>query len=123
MAYRSDVHRITAQIPEDVICARLGVKPRTIRQAREKRFFPASWFPVILDLCREYRLGPPAPDAFSFKRAATDERTPDERAACCLDLGAVEISMAHHASEEFHDPEMCAALLRRSAELRRGGHE
>lgn len=63
----STVAEITRKVPQDEICARLGVQPRSIRFARERRLFPASWFKEMSKLCEER--GVECPDSlFNFKK-------------------------------------------------------
>ncbi|WP_273280914.1 hypothetical protein [Pseudooceanicola atlanticus] len=50
---KSSVIEILDKLDEEIILARLNVKPRSIRLARERGMFPAKWYPVIRDLCAE----------------------------------------------------------------------
>lgn len=60
------VHSITDAIPADAICKRFGVKPRTIRLARENGTFAASWYLGMKALCKEHGLD--CPDSlFNFR--------------------------------------------------------
>jgi hypothetical protein len=54
MADKTPVQIITDQIPADAICERFGVKDRSIRLARERGVFPASWYRGIKLLCAEH---------------------------------------------------------------------
>ncbi|HBM62255.1 MAG TPA: hypothetical protein DD444_24080 [Citreicella sp.] len=67
------VAEITRRVPQDEICERLGVQPRSIRLARERRLFPASWFKEMSKLCEE--LGVECPDSlFNFKMRDTAQK-------------------------------------------------
>lgn len=57
---------ITDTLPEDVLCARLGVGIHSIKQARKFGVFPASWYAPMLDLCGEAGITCPL-DAFNWK--------------------------------------------------------
>lgn len=63
---RSSVIEITDKLDAHLVQSRLGVGHRSIRLARERGVFPASWYPVIADLCDEAGLDCPR-DAFTFK--------------------------------------------------------
>lgn len=68
---KSPVIQITDALPHDVICERLLVKPRSIRLARERKVFPANWYPTMKSICAEYGVDCPE-SAFNWKSPSTD---------------------------------------------------
>jgi hypothetical protein len=74
---RTAVHTITDTVGSDAICARLGVKPRSVRLARTEGRFPASWYAEISAMCDEAGVDCPL-DAFNWKCTAADA---DQRGA------------------------------------------
>lgn len=48
------VHDITSKVPSQAIRDRFGVKDRSIRLARERGMFPASWYRGMRELCAKY---------------------------------------------------------------------
>lgn len=48
------VHSITEKVPAEAIKKRFGVKDRSIRLAREREVFPASWYIGMKELCAKY---------------------------------------------------------------------
>ncbi len=48
---KSAIIEITDALDADEVCERLGVKPRSLRLARERGVFPASWYPIMRDVC------------------------------------------------------------------------
>lgn len=48
------VHDITDSVPTSAICERFGVKHRSIRLARERGVFPASWYRGMKQLCKTH---------------------------------------------------------------------
>lgn len=47
----ASVKKIIDAIGEKAILSRVGVKHRSLRLARERGVFPASWYPHLKDLC------------------------------------------------------------------------
>ena len=47
---------ITDKVPAELICERIGVMPRTVRLARERKVFPASWYREMKRICAEHDL-------------------------------------------------------------------
>ena len=39
------------KLDAEEVCKRLDVKPRSLRLARERGVFPASWYPAIQSIC------------------------------------------------------------------------
>lgn len=60
------VAKILDAVPHDIICDRVSVKPRSLRLARERGAFPASWYSVMRRLCLEYGIECPE-GLFKFK--------------------------------------------------------
>lgn len=58
--------QITDKLPVDEVCARLNVKPRSIRLARERGVFPASWFLPLRDICAAHEIECPE-ELFNWK--------------------------------------------------------
>lgn len=50
----TSVHSVTEKVPHSAICKRFGVKERSIRLARERGVFPASWYKGMEELCAKY---------------------------------------------------------------------
>jgi hypothetical protein len=68
---QAPVFNILNAIDLDALKAELGVKDRSIRLVRERRIFPASWYPTVKRLCDE--ADAPCPlDAFNWKREAAE---------------------------------------------------
>jgi len=75
----SHVHKITDTLDRGTLCVRLGVKPRMIRKVREDRRFPARWYVVVRDMCREAGIACPM-EAFNWQlpaEPAADPARPD----------------------------------------------
>lgn len=62
----SYVHRITDALDRAEMAARLDVRPRSIRKAREERIFPASWYAVLAVMCAEAGIECPL-EAFNWR--------------------------------------------------------
>lgn len=60
------VKQITRAMGAEEAERRLGVGRRSLRLAREREVFPASWYPQIRDFCEERGLNCPM-DAFNWK--------------------------------------------------------
>jgi hypothetical protein len=60
------VHSVTQKVPPEAIQDRFGVKERSIRLARERGVFPASWYRGIKELCATYGAGF-SDDLFNWK--------------------------------------------------------
>lgn len=73
---KPSVHSITDQIPAEAICEKFAVKERSIRLARERGVFPASWNRGMRELCREYGIefNDEIDDLFNWKTPETSER-------------------------------------------------
>ncbi len=50
----NSVTKILESVPHNAICDRLAVKERSIRLAKERGVFPASWFSEMKKLCVEH---------------------------------------------------------------------
>lgn len=74
MENRSPVHDITDKVPSEAIRQRFGVKDRSIRLARERGVFPASWYRGMKDLCAEYDTEF-SDDAFNWKSPTTEDNS------------------------------------------------
>jgi len=75
---KNAVKNIIHALGSSEIQAALGVSGHSVRQAKFKGAFPASWYDAVLRLC-EGR-GQPCPrDAFSFRTATRPEK---DRAVC-----------------------------------------
>lgn len=58
-----------ASLIDDATLSALDVKPRSLRLAKQRGKFPASWTPVIRGLCE--RAGLPCPDEiFTYKASS-----------------------------------------------------
>lgn len=62
--------QIIKSIGRGKLLARLGVVSSSISRAEKDGKFPASWFAVIRDLCRENKIDPPSDNLFAFKSPA-----------------------------------------------------
>ena len=62
---RKHIHQIADLIDDDTRAV-LGVKPRSVRLARERACFPASWYAVIRQLCEKHDVDCPL-CLFTFK--------------------------------------------------------
>ena len=60
------VHSVTNKVPAKAICDRFGVKDRSIRLARERGFFPSSWYLGMKELCAKHKAGF-SDDLFNWK--------------------------------------------------------
>ena len=69
---QAPVFTILSAIDLDALKADLGVKDRSIRLVRERKVFPASWFPHVKRLCDEAGIDCPI-DAFNWKGTANSE--------------------------------------------------
>lgn len=68
---QAPVFTILNAIDLEALKADLGVKDRSIRLARERRVFPASWYPAVRARCDAAGVDCPL-DAFNWKREATE---------------------------------------------------
>lgn len=68
---RTIVHQITSALGSDAICAELNVKHHSIRYAKFKGRFTASWYGVLSEMCAESGIECPK-SAFTF-RPRTDK--------------------------------------------------
>lgn len=68
---QAPVFDILSAIDLDGLKAELGVKDRTIRLVRERRIFPASWYPAVKSRCDDAGIECPL-DAFNWKREAAE---------------------------------------------------
>lgn len=48
---KATVIKITDALDPEEVCARLDVKPRSLRLARERGVFPASWYLPLREIC------------------------------------------------------------------------
>lgn len=71
MPDKPHTHTITDNIPHDEIRAEFSVMDRSIRLARERGVFPASWYPGMKRLCELHGVDCPM-DAFNWKSSTSD---------------------------------------------------
>ena len=69
---KNTVHTITDALGSATICARLGVKPRSVRLARTEGRFPSSWYAEMAAMCGDAGIDCPL-DAFNWKSPATGD--------------------------------------------------
>ncbi len=74
MAKHITVHEVTDKVPSDAICKRFDVKERSIRLARERGVFPASWYRGIKELCEAHGVGF-SDDLFNWKSPSDGDNT------------------------------------------------
>lgn len=65
------VREITDTLATDALCARLGVKPHSIRHARTTGTFPASWYAPLKAMCDAAGIECPM-SAFNWKAEAAE---------------------------------------------------
>lgn len=68
------VKEIADRLGDAQIAAACDVSEHSVRHARWKGAFPASWFPAVRELCRVSGLACPE-SAFNFKPSALDAAT------------------------------------------------
>ena len=77
MSKHPAVLQIIENVPAEVICARLNVKDRSIRLARERGVFPSSWFPIMAKICAEHGQECPL-EAFNWKSPSSSDASLSE---------------------------------------------
>jgi hypothetical protein len=68
---QAPVFNILNAIDLEALKQGVGVKDRSIRLVRERRIFPASWYPTVKQLCDEASIDCPL-CAFNWKREAAE---------------------------------------------------
>ena len=63
---KAAVIKITDNLDAENVCKRLGVKPRSLRLARERGVFPASWYRQLVAECDAAGIECPE-NAFNWK--------------------------------------------------------
>jgi len=85
------VKNIADRLGDDAIASACGVSSHSVRNARWQGGFPASWFPVIRQMCAKDGLDCPE-SAFNFKSPSSDISS---AMASCLsqDVGSAKRSV------------------------------